>query len=276
VPSDFTAKITNPYYALTPGTLFSYEIRKDDGIERIETYVSEETHIVMGVETRVVWDREWDNGLLIEDTLDYFAQDKDGNVWYFGEDSKAVAAGKVTSTHGSWAAGVDGAKPGIIMKAKPAVGDVHYQEYYKGEAEDKGEVVSIGETVTVPFGTFADCLKTRDFTPLEPEVNEFKYYCPDVGFVTLEEEEGERLELLEVSTTQLKIMQPTETLVITLSEDEAKRIALERVPGVVTDVEIEDKMGHAAYVVEVRPTGSVVETDVIIDVEDGTVLGVET
>jgi len=93
VPSDFTAKITNPYCALTAGALFSYEIRKDDGIERIETYVSEETHIVMGVETRVVWDREWDNGLLIEDTLDYFAQDKDGNVWYFGEDSKAVAAG---------------------------------------------------------------------------------------------------------------------------------------------------------------------------------------
>ncbi len=116
----------------------------------------------MGVNTIVVWDRVWLNDELIEDTKDWYAQDKYGNVWYFGEDSKEYEDGKVVSTEGSWEAGVDNAKPGIIMKANPVIGESYRQEYYKGEAEDMADVVALGVKVKVKYGSFSDCLQTRD------------------------------------------------------------------------------------------------------------------
>jgi hypothetical protein len=155
----------------------------------------------LGVTTTVVRDRVWEDGELIEDTFDWYAQDNDGNVWYFGEDSKEIEDGKVVSTEGSWEAGVNGAKPGIVMKANPQVGDAYRQEFLKGEAEDMGQVLSIDESVSIGSGSYEKCLQTKDWTPLEPEVVEHKFYCKEVGNVVLEKKvagESGQIELIEV------------------------------------------------------------------------------
>lgn len=199
-PSDFTSKVTNKYFTLTPGTKMVYEGETEEGTERIEFYVLDETRIVEGVENIIVWDRVWLDGELIEETFDWYAQDKEGNVWYFGEDSKEMENGKVVSTEGSWESGVDGARPGIIMKANPAIGDLYRQEYYEGEAEDMAEVIAFGERVTVPFGSFSDCLKTYEWSPLEPDAKENKYYSQETGGVILEVsfDGKEKIELIDI------------------------------------------------------------------------------
>lgn len=192
--------VNNTYYTLTPGTTFTYEGETEDGHEKNIVIVTNQTREILGVNATVVWDRVWLEDELIEETFDWFAQDKDGNVWYLGEDSKEYENGEVTTTEGSWEAGVDGAKPGINMEADPQIGDQYKQEFYKGHAEDQAEVVSLNETVTVPFSTFTNCLKTSDSTPLEPTTgDEDKYYCTDVGGVVLEVaiESGERSELID-------------------------------------------------------------------------------
>ena len=192
--------VNNTYYTLTPGTTFTYEGETEDGHEKNIVIVTNQTREILGVNATVVWDRVWLEDELIEETFDWFAQDKEGNVWYLGEDSKEYENGEVTTTEGSWEAGVDGAKPGINMEADPQIGDRYKQEYYVGHAEDQAEVVSLNETVTVPFGTFTNCLQTSDSTPLEPTTgDEDKYYCTDVGGVVLEVaiESGERSELID-------------------------------------------------------------------------------
>jgi len=198
-PANFFARIDNQYYSLIPGTTFVYRSDTQDGIERNEVIVTDETRIVLGVTTTVVWDRVWLDDELVEETYDWYAQDKDGNVWYFGEDSREYEHGEVVSTEGSWEAGVDDAKPGIIMEAHPEAGDSYKQEYYEGKAEDMADVVALGETVTVPFGTFQSCLKTRDWSRIDPTLNEYKYYSPEIGGVALEvvADSGERVELVD-------------------------------------------------------------------------------
>src|SRR5215208_7078446 len=176
-PSEFTTKVDNEYFPLKPGTTFFY----DGGAQRDEMAVTHSTKKVMGVECVVVNDKAWQNGKLIEQTYDWFAQDKKGNVWYFGEDTKEYKNGKVVSTKGSWEAGVDGAKPGIIMQAEPKVGQSYRQEYYPGEAEDMAKVQSLNESVTVPYGSFDHVLETREWTPLQPVFFEKKYYVRGVG-----------------------------------------------------------------------------------------------
>jgi len=200
-PSNFVSVIDNPYYTLTPGTSYIYQSETDEGIEKDIVVVTNGTKKILGVTTMVVWDRVWLNDKLIEETLDWYVQDKEGNVWYFGEDSKEYENGKVVSTEGSWEAGIDGAKPGIVMEAHPKIGDSYRQEYYKGKAEDMGDVIALGESVTVPYGTFKDCLKTRDWSKVEPTSNEYKYYCPDAGIVVLEvvAESGEKTELIDIT-----------------------------------------------------------------------------
>jgi hypothetical protein len=176
-PSEFTTTIDNEYFPMKPGTTFLYE----GGAERGEMTVTSDTKKVMGVECVVVDDRAWEGGKLIERTYDWFAQDNKGTVWYFGEDTKEYENGKVVSTKGSWEAGVDGAKPGIIMQADPKVGQSYYQEYYPGEAMDKARVLSFNASVTVPYGTFDQVLETREWTPLQPGFFEKKYYVRGVG-----------------------------------------------------------------------------------------------
>jgi hypothetical protein len=190
-PAEFTTKVDNEYFPLKPGTTFVYE----GHIERGQMSVTHQTKKVMGVECIVVDHREWEGDKLIERTYDWFAQDKEGSVWYFGEDTKEYKNGKVVSTKGSWEAGVDGAKPGIIMQAHPKVGQTYRQEYYKGEAEDMAKVQSLNDSVTVPYGSFDHVLVTKEWTPLEPSYHEHKYYARGVGHVY-----GGGLELVEVKT----------------------------------------------------------------------------
>src|ERR687884_359596 len=182
-PADFTTKIDNKYFPLKPGTTFVYEGEFQGAAERDEMAVTHDTKRVMGVKCLVASDRVTEDGELIEQTYDWYAQDKEGNVWYFGEDTKEYNNGKVTSTKGSWEAGVDGAKPGIIMQADPKVGQSYRQEYYPGEAEDMAKVQSLNESVTVPYGSFDHVLETREWTPLEPSYDEHKYYARGVGQV---------------------------------------------------------------------------------------------
>lgn len=205
-PADFPKTITNPnpFWPLQVGTATRYVGQIPEGEEVILVEVTDKKKVVQGVTTTVVRDRVWLNGELIEDTDDWYAQDKDGNVWYFGEDAKNYKNGQISDRAGSWEAGVDGALAGILMWAEPKVGSIYYQEYYKGEAEDVGEVLALNETVTVPIGTFQGCLKTEDTTALEPDVREYKYYCPGIG-VVLEENvtEGTKVELVEMTTNGL-------------------------------------------------------------------------
>ena len=201
-PADFTTEITNPLFPLRPGTRWVYEGPDDAGdTEHKEVVVTSETREVMGVTCVVVHDRVTMDGELVEDTFDWYAQDKDGNVWYFGEDTKEYKGGKVVKTEGSWEAGKDGAQPGIMMKADPKVGDRYRQEYYQGQAEDMAEVLSVDEQVTVAQGSHDGVLMTKDWNPLEPGISEHKYYAPGVGTIFEEVVEGEtgHLELLEMT-----------------------------------------------------------------------------
>jgi hypothetical protein len=118
-----------------------------------------------------------------EDTLDWYAQDKAGNLWYLGEDTKEYEDGKVSSTKGSWEAGVDGALAGVLLPADPQVGMTYRQEYYKGEAEDRAQVESVDESAEIAYGSFDGILKTKETTPLEPDLVEHKYYAKGVGVV---------------------------------------------------------------------------------------------
>lgn len=201
-PASFTADVTNTFFPLAPGTRWVYEGQTDEGTERVVVEVTDETKTVMGVTCVVVRDTVSLDGSVIEDTFDWFAQDADGNVWYFGEDSKEIEDGKVVNTEGSWEAGVDGALPGIVMPANPTVGETYRQEYYPGEAEDMGKVISLDDTAVVPFGSYEEVLVTEDFTPLEPDVLEHKYYASGVGVVLEVAVKGaqERVELIEFTT----------------------------------------------------------------------------
>src|SRR5919112_6322869 len=176
-PADFTTTIDNNYFPLKEGTTFVYE----GGAQRGEMTVTSNTKKVMGVQCVVIEDKEWEDGKLIERTYDWFAQDKKGTVWYFGEDTKEYENGEVVSTKGSWEAGVDGAKPGIIMPSDPKVGQSYYQEYYPGEAMDKARVLSFDASVRVPHGSFDEVLETKEWTPLQPGFSEKKYYVRGVG-----------------------------------------------------------------------------------------------
>jgi hypothetical protein len=183
-PAEFTTTIDNPLWPMKPGSRWVY--RESDGkghASRVEITVTPDTKTVMGIEARVIHDVLTYNGQLVEDTLDWYAQDAQGNIWYLGEDTKEYENGKVKTTKGSWEAGVDGALPGIILPADPKPGMAYRQEYYAGEAEDVGLVLSITETVGVPFGTFQNAVMTRDSTALDPTLVEHKFYAPGVGQV---------------------------------------------------------------------------------------------
>jgi hypothetical protein len=205
-PANFVPVVDNPYFPLVPGTVFRYEGTSDEagsgeGHEVDVVEVTNDTKTILGVPAVVVRDTVTLDGQLVEDTYDWYAQDRDGNVWYMGEDTKEYEDGQVVSTAGSWEGGVDGAQPGVVMQARPQVGLTYQQEYYAGEAEDTAEILSIDEQVTVPYGSFDQVVQTRDFTPLEPDLEEQKFYARGVGAVmTLTVKGGStRLELVTVT-----------------------------------------------------------------------------
>jgi hypothetical protein len=171
-------KIDNKYFPLKPGTTFVYKGTSDGEQTRDVFTVTNRVKVIIGINTREVHDNAYVNGKLEESTDDWFAQDNTGNVWYFGEFTTDLTTG---SHEGSWQAGVKGAKPGIIMLARPMVGNTYNQEVAKGVAEDKATVLSLKEKICVPYGCFSNVLKTADFTPLEPDVLEHKFYAQGIG-----------------------------------------------------------------------------------------------
>ena len=205
--SNFGSNITNPYFPLVPGTVFRYVNRiiegADTSYEQIAVYVSANTKIIAGVECREVHDVVTVNGEVSEDTYDWYAQDKSGNVWYFGEHTKSLKDKNGSTTEGSWKASEQGACPGIIMWADPQahVGETYYQEFLPGIAEDQAQIVNTNSKVTVPYGVFSHCVKTKEFTNLEPGVIEYKYYAANVGLLKTEMTSGgNELEVLTAVT----------------------------------------------------------------------------
>jgi hypothetical protein len=182
-PADFTTEIDNPYWPMGVGSRWVYdEIDEEGKVLKVEVTVTDRTkQIANGVEARVVRDIVSEDGEPVEVTDDWYAQDAEGNIWYLGEDTAEYENGKVVTRAGSFEAGVDGAQPGVIMPANPQDGMTYRQEYYAGEAEDEGEILSLNQQVAVPFGRFTDALMTRDTNPLEPKVNELKFYAEGVG-----------------------------------------------------------------------------------------------
>lgn len=195
-PASFVDRVDNPYFPLTPGTVFRYA--NSNGRATNVVTVTDRTKEVMGIAATVVLDRGYADGELVEETYDWYAQDRRGNVWYLGEDSREMEKGRAVSTSGSWEAGRDGARPGIIMLAHPAPGERYRQEYREGEAEDIGTVLETGAEVTVPYGAFSDCVRTEDTTPLEPDVRETKVYCRGTGLVLENEGPDSRNRLVAV------------------------------------------------------------------------------
>jgi hypothetical protein len=194
------AIIDNPWLPLVPGTTLTYRGIKD-GEPAVGVFkVTAETKVVDGVTCVVIDDRTTLSGVLAEKTLDYYAQDVDGNVWYLGEDTAELdAKGKVVSTEGTWHGGVDGAVPGIFMNANPKVGDTFIQEFYKGHAEDHFQVLNVAARIDVPYGSFKGALLTKEWTPLEPAVLDNKYYVQGLGEVKEVSVKGplERFELVK-------------------------------------------------------------------------------
>jgi len=183
-PSDFGPDVTNPYFPLRPGTTYVYAGTKD-GEKAVNVFaVSSKTKVIDGVRTRIVNDRLYLDGVLEERTTDYYAQDRCGNVWYFGEDTATLDAnGRVVSRDGSFRAGVNGAQPGVYLQAHPQIGRLFRQEWSPGNAEDQFRALSTHASITVPFGTFHNALRTQETTALEPAVVDNKFYVKGLGQV---------------------------------------------------------------------------------------------
>jgi hypothetical protein len=191
-PSNFTTKIDNPYFPLAPGSRWVFR----EGPQRVEITVTNDTKKIEGITTRVVRDVVTEDGKLVEDTHDWYAQDSAGNVWYMGEATTEYEKGKPKTTEGSWEAGVDGAEPGVIMPAKPRPGLSYRQEYYKGHAEDRAKVITLDAQVKVPSGRFDRVLETEDIAPLGKGTVEHKYYARGTGQVLAVGSGGDREELV--------------------------------------------------------------------------------
>jgi len=202
-PASFVTTVDNPYFPLTPGTTLVYEGPTSEGFNHSEFAITHNTKVILGVTCIEVHDTVQLDGVLAEDTVDWFAQDVAGNVWYFGENTGELAGGRFVTLDGTFTGGVNGAKPGIVMEAHPAIGDFYRQEFDLGNAEDLADVISLTEIVTVPVqpAAFTNCLKTAETTPLEPDLLEYKYYALGVGNVlTVDAHTGERLELVQITS----------------------------------------------------------------------------
>jgi hypothetical protein len=181
-PASFVDGVDNPFFPMIRGATFGF-----DGAEHVEVDVLPDRKEILGVSVTVVRDRVFEDGELIEDTLDWYVQDRQGNVWYFGEQTAEYENGEVSSTAGSWEAGKDGAVPGIVMLAEPHAGDEYRQEFYEGEAEDLAAIIAVSGTISVAAGSWdgADVLVTEEWTPLEPDVRERKTYARGFGVVEI-------------------------------------------------------------------------------------------
>lgn len=199
--ADFVPAIDNRYLPFIPGSKWVYEATLEDGtVEHNEIEVLPETRNVNGVAATVVHDTVLVDGQLKEETFDWYAQDKDGNVWYLGEEVDNYENGQLVDHAGSWEWGKDGALPGIMMWADPSahLNEEYYQEFYAGEAEDKGQVQSVTEKVSVPVGSYDNVVKTYDFSTADPDLKENKFYAAGIGVIQeINVTTGERVVLVE-------------------------------------------------------------------------------
>jgi hypothetical protein len=200
-PTDFVTKVDNRFWPLKPGTAFHYRGVRGTVPQTDDEVVTRRTEKIIGVDATVVRDTVSEHGHPIERTLDFYAQDRPGNVWYLGEDSFELEHGRFVKASDSWRSGVDGAKPGIIVPADPQPGDSYRQEYYPpGKALDEAHVLGRRGRVTVPYGTFKHALVTSEFSPLEPQTEE-KYYAAGVGEILERVVKGHREAFQLVSIT---------------------------------------------------------------------------
>jgi hypothetical protein len=200
-PRSEVARVDNAWFPLVPGTTFVYRGAKDGRPSKDVVTVTGRTKTIQGVRCTVVRDDLYERGRLAERTTDWYAQDASGTVRYYGEATAELDRnGRVTSTEGSWQAGVDGATAGVFMPARPAVGQSFRQEYLRGSAEDHFRVLSLGASVTVPFTSSKHALLTEEWTPLEPGVVDHKLYIRGLGLVKEETVKGgsERAVLVDV------------------------------------------------------------------------------
>jgi hypothetical protein len=181
-PSQFQASVDNPFFPLAPGTTLVYEGQEGEVEIHIESTVLPDTDVIAGIEVTAVEVQEFEDGELVEITLDYYAQHNDGTVYYLGERVDEYEGGEIVGHSGQWLAGEGDNQAGIFMPAEPRVGDEFEQERAPGVAEDRSKVVEADQSVTTPAGDFSGCVKTEDFDPLG-DVTEFKFYCPEVGLV---------------------------------------------------------------------------------------------
>lgn len=196
----FDSRGSNTYFILEPGHQ-SVLVAQENG-EKIELVITvlNETKVVDGIETRVVEERESEDGELVEISRNYLAICKPTNdMFYFGEDVNDYEDGEIVSHEGAWLAGIDSARPGIIMPGKLEVGYKYYQEIASGIAEDRAEIISLNDTLETPAGEFTNVLKTEETNPLEPEEKEFKYYAPGIGLI-----QEETLQLVNYTSSSLE------------------------------------------------------------------------
>src|SRR5262245_43010346 len=198
-PSDFVAHVGNPWFPLQPGSEYRYEGLRD-GAKTVDVVrVTARTRVILGVATTVVHDVVEVRGRPEEETDDYYAQDRQGNVWYFGEATRTLdRRGRTISTEGSFLAGVNGARAGVLVPGHPRIGLAGRQEFLKGQAEDHFQVLQLNATVSVPFVSTRHALRTKEWTPLEPKVLDNKYYVRGIGTVREVSVRGpvERLQLI--------------------------------------------------------------------------------
>jgi hypothetical protein len=200
-PANFVTKVDNPLWPLRPGTGFHFKGVRGTTPQRDDEIVTHRTIRILGVTCTAVLDVVSERGHPVERTLDYYAQDKQGNVWYMGEDSFELQNGHFVKASDSWRSGVNGGKPGIIMPAQPTAGDRYRQEYYPpGEALDEASVIGYQGPVTVPYGTFKRVLVTSEFSPLEPQTEQ-KYYARGIGEISERVVKGHHEEFQLVSIT---------------------------------------------------------------------------
>ena len=200
-PNNFVRAVDNPLFPLRPGTRFVYEGVEDGESEVNITIVTPDRKSILGVSAIVVLDRVFVHGELTEKTFDWYAQDRQGNVWYMGEDSLELKNGRFVRASDSWQAGVKGAKPGIIMRGRPRAGAVYRQEYYPpGGALDQARVLGLSDSIRVSAGTFRRPLVTIEWSPVEPQL-EKKYYVAGIGEVMEKVVEGghEQFQLAKVT-----------------------------------------------------------------------------
>jgi hypothetical protein len=203
-PANFVVGVDNPYFPLKPGTTLRYRGVAENGTTpQVDVAaVTQETKQILGVKCTVVRDTVTSRGKNVERTYDWYAQDKQGNVWYFGEDSRNFQHGRFVKGNDSWEAGVDGAKPGIIMEATPRRGDTYRQEYFRGHAEDQARVLGGGGKLKVPYRTYAKTLTTVERSRLEPGARERKFYAASVGEIKSKVVRGDHEAFSLVSITR--------------------------------------------------------------------------